>query len=254
MGMPFFTGPRDVIRAKVLASCNEAYAPICTPNVDIVMRYINGTIPRKAIDEASLRICDSKILTLLASIRGKQLSCYPGSDLVADILHDRGLGDLQMAVVGPSPEDVVRLQARFPWQQLEHIPAADRLVPGTADWTACVEACAAADWDMLLICLGSPKQELLAEAIGTAGRGRGAALLVGASVDFLTGRQARAPKLMQRLMLEWLYRLLREPRRMWRRYLIENPGIFLHFLRLEVMPRAGRMRSPPDGGMNGWNS
>jgi N-acetylglucosaminyldiphosphoundecaprenol N-acetyl-beta-D-mannosaminyltransferase len=46
---------------------------------------------------------------------------------------------------------------------------------------------------------------------------------VGAAFDFLAGRKAQAPGLLQRLGLEWLYRLVHEPRRLWRRYLYRNP-------------------------------
>jgi N-acetylglucosaminyldiphosphoundecaprenol N-acetyl-beta-D-mannosaminyltransferase len=46
---------------------------------------------------------------------------------------------------------------------------------------------------------------------------------VGAAFDFLAGRKRQAPRLVQRLGLEWLYRLVHEPRRLWRRYLYRNP-------------------------------
>ncbi len=55
----------------------------------------------------------------------------------------------------------------------------------------------------------------------------GLGLCVGASLDFLAGKQKRAPKWMQSAKLEWLYRLASSPRRMWKRYLIEGPKIFV---------------------------
>jgi UDP-N-acetyl-D-mannosaminuronic acid transferase (WecB/TagA/CpsF family) len=50
---------------------------------------------------------------------------------------------------------------------------------------------------------------------------------VGAGLEFLTGRQKRAPRFARALGLEWAHRLLSDPRRMWRRYLLEGPRIFL---------------------------
>ncbi|MDP1777099.1 MAG: WecB/TagA/CpsF family glycosyltransferase, partial [Brevundimonas sp.] len=82
-----------------------------------------------------------------------------------------------------------------------------------------------------------PKQELFAHALRAAGRKTGVALCVGASVDFLTGRQKRAPRIFQQLSLEWLHRLLSQPRRMFRRYVIEGPAIFGWFVRCEVLGR-----------------
>jgi exopolysaccharide biosynthesis WecB/TagA/CpsF family protein len=78
-----------------------------------------------------------------------------------------------------------------------------------------------------LIAVGSPQQELIAAEIRDIDNGRGTGLCIGASIDFLAGREKRAPLWMQRLALEWLYRLLGNPARMWRRYLVEGPRIFL---------------------------
>ncbi|MBW8303978.1 MAG: WecB/TagA/CpsF family glycosyltransferase, partial [Brevundimonas sp.] len=107
--------------------------------------------------------------------------------------------------------------------------------PGTPGWIAAVDATARADWDVLLACISFPKQERFAHALRAAGRETGVALCVGASVDFLTGRQQRAPRLYQQLSLEWLHRLMTQPRRMFRRYVIEGPAIFGLFIRHEVL-------------------
>lgn len=80
--------------------------------------------------------------------------------------------------------------------------------------------------------LGSPKQDLWMARY----RARLAAPLlvgVGAAFDFISGRQAQAPHWMQRSGLEWLFRLVREPGRLWRRYLVYNPK-FLYHLTLQL--------------------
>jgi len=75
--------------------------------------------------------------------------------------------------------------------------------------------------DLLFVAMGSPAQEYwIASNIENAGVRL--ALGVGGSFDHVSGLARRAPLWMQRIGLEWLYRLLREPRRMWRRYLIGN--------------------------------
>ncbi len=80
--------------------------------------------------------------------------------------------------------------------------------------------------DVVLVALGSPAQETW---IAKHGEATGAALLfgVGGLFDFLAGHAVRAPIWMRRIRLEWVYRLVREPRRLWRRYLVGN----LAFLR-----------------------
>lgn len=64
---------------------------------------------------------------------------------------------------------------------------------------------------------------------------------VGAAFDFHTGRSRQAPPLMQRMGLEWLFRLLVEPRRLWYRYLVYNPWFVLSLL----SERLGLRRSQP---------
>lgn len=75
--------------------------------------------------------------------------------------------------------------------------------------------------DLLFVAMGSPAQEYWIAA-NLARTGARFALGVGGSFDHLSGLARRAPEWMQRIGLEWLYRLLREPRRLWRRYLIGN--------------------------------
>jgi N-acetylglucosaminyldiphosphoundecaprenol N-acetyl-beta-D-mannosaminyltransferase len=75
---------------------------------------------------------------------------------------------------------------------------------------------------ILILGMGMPKQELLAEML--AKQLEGPILIVngGAILDFMAGRFERAPTLLRRLGLEWSYRLWLEPRRLWRRYVIGN--------------------------------
>lgn len=76
--------------------------------------------------------------------------------------------------------------------------------------------------DIVWIGLGAPKQERWMAA--HVGRLMAPVLIgVGAAFDFHVGRKKQAPRWMQRNGLEWLFRLLTEPRRLWRRYLINNP-------------------------------
>ena len=79
---------------------------------------------------------------------------------------------------------------------------------------------------------------LSARAVSAAGNLLAVALCVGASIDFLTGARSRARRWLQKLSLEWAYRLAQEPGRLWRRYLIESPKI----LRIFIAARSPRQR------------
>ena len=84
--------------------------------------------------------------------------------------------------------------------------------------------------DLVWIGLGAPKQDLVAERL-RALEAAPVLLCVGAAFDFFSGAKRRAPVWMQRGGVEWLYRLVSEPRRLWRRYLLGNPRFVAGVLR-----------------------
>jgi N-acetylglucosaminyldiphosphoundecaprenol N-acetyl-beta-D-mannosaminyltransferase len=91
----------------------------------------------------------------------------------------------------------------------------------SGETAAVVEQIRQSGAELLFVAMGSPVQEIFiaSNLIATGAR---FALGVGGAFDHLSGLSRRAPKWMQRAGLEWLYRLLSEPRRLWRRYLIGN--------------------------------
>jgi N-acetylglucosaminyldiphosphoundecaprenol N-acetyl-beta-D-mannosaminyltransferase len=104
----------------------------------------------------------------------------------------------------------------------------------------------AANPDVLWIGLGSPKQDYWAAE--HADRLRAPLILaVGAAFDFNSGRLRRAPRWMQHLGLEWLFRLATEPRRLWRRYLMTNARFLWLVAQEELLRRRSRSPSADEG-------
>ena len=96
--------------------------------------------------------------------------------------------------------------------------------------------------DIVWVGLSTPKQERWMAA--HVGRLSAPVLVgVGAAFDFHAGLKRQAPRWMQRSGLEWLFRLLTEPRRLWRRYLLNNP-LFVWYVALQML---GLRRIPLDG-------
>ena len=235
MTLDFADGDRPALLGRVAAMAREGYGYVVTPNVDHVIKLMDGRVEADVYRAADLMVCDSRILAHLARLRGKALAVYPGSDLTADLMASDH--DLTIGVFGPDRAAFDDLVARYPRRRFTFIDAPMGLTPGTGVWVSAVAEAARAEWDVLLACVSFPKQERFAHALRAAGRKTGVTLCVGASVDFLTGRQHRAPRLYQQLSLEWLHRLMSQPRRMFRRYVIEGPAIFGWFLRTEVLGR-----------------
>ena len=224
----------DIVRLIVDAARGERTTMLVTPNVHHVVA-LDQQLPPETIAvyrSADLFLCDSKVLGRLGRWSNLELTPRTGTDRVADVLAAPGNRDLVIAMAGPTPAQAEAMAARFPdWRfHLIDIPA--RLVRDTPEWQAAVLAAAEADWQILLSCLSFPKQELFAADVRAARHGRGGVILcVGAAVDFLSGSLPRAPQSWQRFGLEWLHRLLSEPRRLWRRYLVDGPKVFLIYLR-----------------------
>ena len=235
MTLDFADDDRRALLVRVAAMARGPYGYVVTPNVDHVIKLMDGRVEADVYNGAALKVCDSRILTHLARLRGKALAVYPGSDLTADLLASDH--DLTIGVFGPDRAAFENLVARYPARRFTFIEAPMGLTPGTGVWVSALDEAARAEWDVLLACISFPKQERFAHALRAAGRTTGVTLCVGASVDFLTGRQQRAPRLYQALSLEWLHRLMTQPRRMFRRYVIEGPAIFGLFLRHEVLGR-----------------
>jgi exopolysaccharide biosynthesis WecB/TagA/CpsF family protein len=87
-----------------------------------------------------------------------------------------------------------------------------------------IESCS--PFRFCFLAVGAPQQEVLAQMLKARGEARGMALCIGASVNFLTGVERRAPHWMQRIGMEWLFRLALDPARLARRYLVRGPRVF----------------------------
>jgi exopolysaccharide biosynthesis WecB/TagA/CpsF family protein len=202
---------------------------LTTPNVDHIVRLLTEPQPaevREAYDTSDLTLCDSKVLALVAGWYGIDLVVATGSDLTADLLARLAHGDDRVVIVGGTADTVPALARRYGLANMrQHIPPMG-LMQNEAALDAAAQFIVDNPARFVFITVGSPQQEVIALRARKLGAERGLALCVGASLDFLTGRSRRAPWIFRVLTLEWLYRLMHEPRRLWRRYLVRSPRIF----------------------------
>jgi exopolysaccharide biosynthesis WecB/TagA/CpsF family protein len=213
------------------------YGYVVTPNVDHMVRLHREPELRGVYEAADLCLCDSRILRLLARLSRIDLPLVAGSDLARALFnHVIKPGDT-IAVVGASADFLERLEAKFPGIHfLHHVPPMGLRHDAKARRKAAAFI-ASANARFSFITVGSPQQEMIANEARLLPGASGIALCVGAGLEFLTGEQKRAPRLLQRLSLEWAHRLATNPRRLWRRYLIEGPRIFPIYVRWSVRGR-----------------
>ncbi|MCF8367805.1 MAG: WecB/TagA/CpsF family glycosyltransferase [Bacteroidales bacterium] len=103
-----------------------------------------------------------------------------------------------------------------------------------------VEMLNASPANVLVVGVGAPKQEKWIYKYKEQLKNIKIYLAIGATIDFEAEKVKRAPKIMQKLALEWLYRLAKEPKRLWRRYIIED----MPFFWLVLKQRFGKYRNP----------
>jgi N-acetylglucosaminyldiphosphoundecaprenol N-acetyl-beta-D-mannosaminyltransferase len=244
LGLPFCLSTQPAVIDAIAANCGAPFRYVVTPNAYHVVAAHDAPARLLPIYRAAwLSLCDSRIVRALARLDGRALPLVTGSDLVPALL-DRLNGDertgrpMRILVVGPARNAEALLRATYPKLTFEVMPAPDGLAQNRELRLAVARACIGRSWDVALLCVGCPAQELIAQLLDQLGRKSGVALCVGASIDFLTGARRRAPRWLQRLSLEWAYRLALEPARLWRRYLLESPRI----LRIFIATRRHRAR------------
>jgi exopolysaccharide biosynthesis WecB/TagA/CpsF family protein len=206
------------------------YGYVVTPNVDHVVRLndeVQAAELKPLYEQADLSLCDSRIIAHLARARGLTLPVVPGSDLTPRLFRDVIRPGNRIAIIGGDCDMVADLGRRNPGVELIHYEPPMRLRRNAAGRMEAARFIAEAKARFTFIAVGSPQQEMIAAAVRAFPEAIGMALCIGASLDFITQRQRRAPRIMQRLSLEWVHRLASDPKRMWRRYLVEGPRIFL---------------------------
>ena len=193
-----------------------------------VMRSVQMPKLMQMHEKADLVLADGTPLTWVSRLRGVKIGRVPGADLVDSVCHASAGTALRHYFFGGAPgvadhmADI--LKAKYPGLTVAgcYSPPMRNLAPGATlseEERAEIEAIAASGADFIWVGISTPKQETwITEAIELLPHG--VCCGVGAAFDFHTGRIKRAPRWMQRSGFEWLHRLLSDPIRLWRRYLI----------------------------------
>jgi exopolysaccharide biosynthesis WecB/TagA/CpsF family protein len=217
----------------------ERYGYLVTPNVDHMIRHYDDHGFRALYAQANYVLLDSRFLAhTVALVKRQAFKVCLGSDLTTEVLSNVIKPFDTAVLVGGTPQQAQALRERFGLEALEHINPPMNFIRDAVAVENCLQAIeAASPFRFCFLGIGSPQQEIIAQKLKERGRARGLALCVGAAVNFLTGIEERAPQWMQRLGFEWLFRLMQDPRRMAKRYLVRGPRIFLLLWRIEFRLR-----------------
>ncbi|MGH7904871.1 MAG: WecB/TagA/CpsF family glycosyltransferase [Candidatus Dormibacteraceae bacterium] len=245
-GVPIDPVDMRAALARILERGNPgALLHVCTVNMDFLARAGQNPAVRRMLAHGGLNLADGAPVLWLGRLLGHRLpGRVPGADLVPVLAAalpgtgsslfllggEGGAGAAAATALRRSHGEGVVAgwyePARAPVERMENEAILDRIRRSGAD--------------ILLVALGHPKQEQWIERHRDR-LGVRVAIGIGCSLDLIAGRRRRAPGWMRRGGLEWLYRLVHEPRRLGGRYLVD--GVWL--LRLAVVALARRPRKVP---------
>jgi len=223
---------------ELLVSSGQGGA-VFTPNVDHVIEFTKNARLRQAYASCDLSLVDGMPILWASRLLGRALpEKVSGSDLVEPLLTRAASLGWRVFLLGGQEGVAALAQARLA-ESTPGLSIVGTLAP-RVDMTQPKEsrdeilrAIGATRPHIVLVAFGAPKQELWIHEARTA-LAPAVLLGVGASLDFIAGTLPRAPAWVSRSGLEWLYRLSREPKRLWKRYLLRDP-LFLAILLRELL-------------------
>lgn len=244
--------PGALERIAGLVEAREGGA-VYTPNVDHLLSAQDDAQFREAYAAVDLALVDGTPVVWLCRLLGVPVrEKVSGSDLVRPLMQISARRGFRVQMLGAGPGVAARaaaiLGAEAPGLRVvgTSSPRIDMAQPPESR-AAVREELVRLQPDLVLVALGAPKAEKFSHEC----RQRMPApvpvfVCVGAGLDFVAGAVRRAPRWMSRAGLEWLYRLVQEPRRLWRRYLVRGPRALPLFAAL-LLTRA-RLRRAALGG------
>jgi len=199
---------------------------VVTPNVDHIVILDTSEPFRAAYADAALVLADGNPIVIASKLFGAPLpETVPGSDLVPLLFtHICNHWDSSVKVfllgAGPGVAETAASKIHNTWPKVSIVGTYCPPLGFEHDEAECASICkqiADLKPDLLVIGLGAPKQELWVHRF-SAQLPVKVALCVGATIDFLAGEKKRAPVWIRKLGLEWLHRMLTEPKRLIKRY------------------------------------
>jgi N-acetylglucosaminyldiphosphoundecaprenol N-acetyl-beta-D-mannosaminyltransferase len=228
MGLPFARVTREDVVDHVFRALERGDGGwVATLNLDYVRRCAEDPAIRQLLSAADLVVADGMPLLWAARLQGTPLTDrVAGSDLVWLLGEQAARKGRSLYLLGGSPGAAegarARLVERWPALRIAGVSAPTVSVdPTPAELESLRSELASARPDVIYVALGSPKQDRVISRL----RPHLPApwwIGVGVSLSFMSGEFRRAPRWLQRVGLEWVHRLVQEPRRLGYRYLVED--------------------------------
>lgn len=226
----------NLTHSELLQSLNSGV--LITPNVDQLVKLQKDREFYEIVKKAEWVVCDSKILYLCSKLTKQPLKTYiPGSSFFPAFYEYHkndencrifllgamdGVAQKAMENINKKVGRQIVVGAYSPSYGFENKDDENEQI---------VKMINESNANVVLVGVGCPKQEKWIDAHKAQMQNVNIWMALGATIDFEAGNVKRAPKIFQKLALEWLYRFFQEPKRMFRRYFIDDPVFFWHFFK-----------------------
>ena len=212
---------------------------LATPNIDHFVRIEKNAEIKDIYRRINFCINDSRILSLLVKLFfGSRLKTVTGSDLTALLFKNEIIHKRKITIIGSHTDEVTKLAAIYNLDEtlIAHYEPPMGFIKDSSEVNKTVDFVVNSSADLVFLAVGSPQQEIIAAKIQER-VSRGVILCVGASIDYLTGKETRAPKFIQDMYLEWLFRFAQSPIKRFRRYFVNCPQIVFYLIRERLLSK-----------------
>ena len=211
---------------------------VVTPNVDHIVRLDQQPVFKALYAGADYIFADGMPIVWASKMSKNPLpERVTGADLFVSLCKGAAKEGLSIFILGGMPgqeSDLMDAFARvYPGLKVNILCPSMQFTPDGPEADAAIRQIRETQPAILFICLGMPKQEYFAFRYRSEQTTQNCPLIlcVGAAMEFALGQKKRAPLWMQKMGLEWFWRLVSEPRRLWHRYTVQGSKFFGILLR-----------------------
>lgn len=217
----------DLVQVVMSSALQSRSLTVCTPNLQFYGSLRKVHPKENLCDAFDYVVADGWPIAVAATLKRRRiLKRITGSDLFPILLESTKNLDIKVLIVGGHEKDSDLIESKFycfPYVEVAIPPqktSVDELFKFVVTRSQGVSGPT-----VIVLCLGFPLQE--ETALLLQGRINSPIICLGASLDFYVGLKQRAPRILRISGLEWFWRLLQEPKRLWRRYLLVSiPSLF----------------------------
>jgi len=213
-----------------LVSKNQG-AYVCVSNAHMCIEVLDSVEFKTVVNSADLVIPDGRSICWAQKLLGnKKVAQVRGQDIMHAICKNSGTNSLKIGLYGGSSANLLDVVVRklillYPDINISFIYSPPFHSLSEEEDQTIVNQINTAEVDILFVGIGCPKQEYWMAA--HKDKLNCVMFGVGAAFDFISGAKMNAPRWMQYIGLEWLFRLSTEPRRLWKRYLVSAEKVFI---------------------------